>query len=194
MKLRFNALTGENIAPVIDALAHLRIRVFRDWPYLYAGDENYERRYLSVYRDNPRAVVVCAFDGGALVGAATGLPLGDAEPEFSAAFDHTHIDPAQVFYCAESVLLPQYRGQGAGHRFFDLREAHARALDARYIAFCSVIRGDHPARPADYRPLDPFWRKRGYTPLQGVVARFSWRDIGRDTETEKSLQFWMKHT
>lgn len=192
MTLRFQALTGDAIAPVIDALASLRITVFRDWPYLYDGDTDYERRYLQVYRDNPRAIVACAFDGGALVGAATGLPLIDAEPEFRAAFDGTGIDPAQVFYCAESVLLPQYRGQGAGHRFFDLREAQARALGAQHIAFCAVMRGDHPARPANYRPLDGFWRKRGYAPVEGAIARFSWRDLGDTEESEKPLQFWMK--
>ncbi len=98
-----------------------------------------------------------------------------------------------VFYCAESVLLPGYRGQGIGHRFFDLREAHARTMGFTHCAFCSVIRpADHPARPADYRPLDGFWRARGYAPMPGVIAEFSWKDLGEDHETRKPLQFWMR--
>ena len=76
---------------------------------------------------------------------------------------------------------------------FDAREAHARDLGHDFSAFCSVIRpADHPARPADYRPLDDFWRKRGYAPLEGVFARFSWKDLGQPRETEKKLQFWMR--
>ena len=103
------------------------------------------------------------------------------------------ITPEQIFYCAESVLLPDYRGQGAGHRFFDLREQHARALGLRFAAFCSVKRPeDHPARPHGYRPLDGFWRKRGYAPLPGVVAQFTWRDLGDATDTAKPLQVWMR--
>lgn len=193
MSLRFEALTGAAIGSVIDGLAQLRIRVFHDWPYLYQGDLAYERGYLAVYRDNPRAIVAAAFDGDRLVGAATGLPMVDADVEFRAAFDGTDHDPAQVFYCAESVLLPEYRGQGAGHRFFDLREGQARALGLRYAAFCSVKRpDDHPARPESYRPLDGFWRKRGYAPVPGVVAQFTWRDIGEDAETAKPLQVWMR--
>ena len=59
--------------------------------------------------------------------------------------------------------------------------------------FCGVQRpGDHPMRPADYRPLDPFWRARGYAPLPGVIARFSWKDLGEDSETLKPLQFWIR--
>jgi GNAT superfamily N-acetyltransferase len=193
MSLRYEALTGQAIEPVIDGLAQLRIRVFHDWPYLYQGDLAYERGYLAVYRDNPRAIVAAAFDGDRLVGAATGLPMVDADAEFRAAFDGTGHDPAQVFYCAESVLLPEYRGQGAGHRFFDLREGQARALGLRYAAFCSVKRpDDHPARPEGYRPLDGFWRKRGYAPFSGVVAHFTWRDIGEREETAKPLQVWMR--
>ena len=50
----------------------------------------------------------------------------------------------------------------------------------------------HPARPPGYRPLDPFWRARGYAPLPGVVATFSWRDVGEPDETPKRLQFWAR--
>jgi GNAT superfamily N-acetyltransferase len=177
----------------IDEVAALRIRVFRDFPYLYDGDLDYERRYLAPYLDSAEAIVVGAFDGDGLVGAATGTPMADHADDFAAAFADTGIDLASVFYCAESVLLPDYRGQGIGHRFFDAREAHAAALGYATTAFCAVIRpADHPARPAGYRPLDAFWTRRGYAPLPGVVARFAWKDLGEAGETSKPLQFWMR--
>jgi GNAT superfamily N-acetyltransferase len=191
--IRVAALTGAALGAALDDVARLRITVFRDWPYLYDGDVTYERGYLRVYRDNPRAVVVGAFDGARLVGAATGMPMQDHADDFAAAFAGTDEDLGQIFYCAESVLLPGYRGQGIGHRFFDLREDHARRLGLRKAAFCGVIRpADHPLRPRDYAPLDPFWRKRGYAPLAGVVAHFGWKDIGQSVETDKPLQFWIR--
>ncbi|MBY6082099.1 GNAT family N-acetyltransferase [Ruegeria arenilitoris] len=187
------ALTGPALEAALDDVARLRISVFRDWPYLYDGDLDYERRYLQSYRDSDRAIVVGAFDGERLVGAATGAPLTDHAEDFAAAFDGTGLDLSQIFYCAESVLLPDYRGQGVGHAFFDLREGHARDLGFAKCAFCGVQRpGDHPMRPADYRPLDPFWRARGYAPLPGVIARFSWKDLGEGSETLKPLQFWIR--
>ncbi|MBB1490526.1 GNAT family N-acetyltransferase [Paracoccus sp. MC1854] len=185
-------LTGEAVAGALDDLARLRIAVFRDWPYLYDGDEGYEREYLKAYTV-PGAVVVAAMDGPRMIGAATGAPMEHHAEDFAAAFEDRPERLEDIFYCAESVLLSEYRGHGLGHAFFDGREEQARSLGRRFSAFCSVIRPpDHPARPADYRPLDGFWRKRGYQPLPGVVANFYWRDLGDAEETTKQLQFWMK--
>jgi len=186
-------LTGAALEAALDAVADLRIAVFRDWPYLYDGDREYERRYLQSYRDSAGAILVGAFDGARLVGAATGTPLSDHADDFAVAFDGSGYALDQVFYCAESVLLPAYRGQGIGHRFFDAREAHARRLGFRFSAFCAVERpADHPLKPAGYRPLDGFWRARGYATLPEAVARFTWKDVDRPGPTAKPLQVWIR--
>ena len=190
--IRTRSLTGDAVAEVLDDLARLRIAVFRDWPYLYDGDLDYERDYLRAYQ-SPGAVVVAAYDRARMIGAATGAPMEEHADDFAAAFAARPEPLDQIFYCAESVLLPDYRGHGLGHAFFDGREAQARALGRRYSAFCRVVRpDDHPLHPRDYRPLDGFWRKRGYAPLPGVVAEFEWKDIGQDAPTRKPLQFWMR--
>ena len=187
------ALTGSALTDALDDVARLRIEVFQAWPYLYDGDLDYERRYLQSYRDSDQAIVVGAYDGTRLVGASTGAPLTDHAEDFAAAFARTNLDLKDIFYCAESVLLPDYRGQGVGHRFFDLREAHARDFGFSKCAFCGVQRPlDHPMRPDSYRPLDAFWRARGYAPLPGVVAEFKWKDLGDEAETAKPLQFWIR--
>lgn len=187
------ALTGADLGAALADVARLRIAVFRDWPYLYDGDLAYEEGYLQTYRESDRAIVVGAFGGADLVGASTGTPLADHADDFAAAFDGTGIALSEVFYCAESVLLPGYRGHGVGHRFFDLRENHARNLGFSKCCFCAVIRPvDHPQRPSNYHPLDAFWRGRGYAPLNGVVAQFKWKDLRQDVETAKPLQFWIK--
>ena len=51
---------------------------------------------------------------------------------------------------------------------------------------------DHRERPSWYHPLDPFWRKRGYAPLDGVIAEFTWKDLGEAAPTAKPLQFWLR--
>ena len=193
MTVKVLSLTGPALEDALDDVARLRIAVFRDWPYLYDGDLDYERRYIATYRESPNAIVVGAFDGDRLVGASTGTPMEEHGDEFGAAFAPTGISLTDIFYCAESVLLSDYRGQGLGHAFFDAREAHARALGRSYSAFCRVVRPeDHPLRPSEYRPLDGFWRKRGYAPLEGAVAEYSWKDIGEGAETAKPMQFWIR--
>lgn len=191
--VELRVLTGAALDAALDDLAQLRITVFRDWPYLYEGTLDYERSYLQVYRDSVDAILVGAFDGKHLIGAATASPMEDHAAEFAAALQPLGLPARQIYYAAESVLLPEYRGQGIGHRFFDLREEKARDLGRSHLAFCAVIRPqDHPLRPPNPRSNDAFWRKRGYTPVTGAVAEFRWRDIDQAQETTKHLQFWMR--
>ena len=186
--------SGPQLSEFIEEVAHLRITVFRDFPYLYDGNMDYERKYLQTYVQCEQAVVVVAFDGSTVVGASTGIPLHYEEENFRQPFIGQGYDPARIFYCAESVLLSKYRGQGAGVRFFEEREAHARSVgEFDYACFCSVVRPlHHPLRPAGYQALDGFWHKRGYTKAAHLSASYSWKDIDQPHDTSKRLEFWLK--
>lgn len=191
--MKVEALTGAAIAGAIPALARLRIAVFAEWPYLYEGDLAYEEDYLCAFAAANDAVLVVARDGERIVGASTASPMSAQESEICEPVQSYGLDTSKIFYFGESVLMPEYRGQGLGHAFFDQREAHARSCGARYAMFAAVIRPQgHPARPAQYRPLDTFWRGRGYDKVEGLACEMEWQDIGHEAETRKQLQFWMR--
>ncbi|MBC2663847.1 GNAT family N-acetyltransferase [Novosphingobium flavum] len=193
MAIEVRPLTGAEIGAAIDDLAGLRIAVFADFPYLYVGDPAYERDYLREFAAAPDAVLVAAFDGARIVGAATASPMAAQKAEFRAPFEARGIDTAALFYFGESVLLADYRGRGIGHAFFDHREARARACGAGSATFAAVIRpADHPARPAGYRPLDAFWTGRGYAPVPGLVTELAWQEHGEPDESPKPMQYWMR--
>lgn len=193
MSVTVRPLTGAEILAAIDDLARLRMAVFADWPYLYAGDPAYEAEYLREFIAAPDGVLVAAFDGARIVGAATASPMAAQKAEFRAPFAERGIDADNLFYFGESVLLPEYRGQGIGHAFFDHREAQARACGARAATFAAVIRpDDHPARPAGYVPLDAFWRRRGYEPVPGFVTELAWQEHGESGESPKPMQYWLR--
>lgn len=190
--VRVETHSGAALLPLLPALARLRVTVFRAWPYLYDGDPAYEERYMRTYAESPGAAVVVAFAGDDPVGASTCLPMADEGDNVKAPFLAHGIAPERVFYFGESVLLPGLRGQGLGVRFFEGREAHARAAsDADFACFCSVERSpDDPRRPPRYVPLDAFWRKRGYAPMPGFTCAMSWREVGQAEETPHRLKFW----
>jgi GNAT superfamily N-acetyltransferase len=192
--LTLERLSGDKLNQYIPQLAQLRIQVFRDFPYLYDGDLDYEEKYLKTYIEAPDSVIVLAFDGDKVVGASTGIPLKYETEEVKDPFISAGYDVNKVFYCGESVLLSRYRGQGAGVAFFDHREAHAAAIGGfEYSCFCGVQRpDDHPRRPADYMPLDNFWRKRGYEKHPELNTTFSWKELGEVDESPKPMTFWMK--
>ena len=192
--IHLKSFTGGALHDYLDEVARLRIAVFREYPYLYDGNMEYESRYLQTYVRCEQAVVVVAFAGEQVIGASTGIPLQFEEETFKRPFQEQGYDPARIFYCAESVLLKPWRGRGIGVRFFTAREAHAQALGGfDRSAFCAVLRPpDHPLRPADHTPLDSFWLNRGYTRHPELCARLQWKDIDQDQTTVKNLEFWLK--
>ncbi len=146
--MTFQQYIGSEIRTVFNGLAALRIAVFRAFPYLYEGSIDYEKTYLSTYAKSERAMLFAVYDGERMVGATTCLPLRDETTEVQAPFIRAGYKLDTVFYFGESLLLPPYRGQGLGHRFFDEREAHVRSFGTYTTAtFCAVQRPvDHPLR------------------------------------------------
>lgn len=185
---------GAEVAGLIPDIARLRMQVFRDYPYLYDGDEAYEQRYLKYYAESQESIVVVARAGADIVGASTGIPLSCENPSFQRPFIVRAMDVAKIFYCGESVLMLQYRGQGVYKHFFAERERHARALQRfDWICFCAVQRdGVHPLRPVNYRPLDDVWRHFGYVRCDDITMRLSWRQVDERAESEKTMVFWLK--
>lgn len=192
--IRIQRLSGAALLPYIPELARLRIEVFRDFPYLYDGDLDYEQKYLQTYIDCPESVIVLAFDRESIVGASTAIPLKYETAEVKQAFIDQGYAVEEVFYCGESVLNKAYRGLGIGVRFFEQREAHAEDLGGfKHITFCCVERpADHPRRPADYVPLDAFWNKRGYVKHPELKTTYSWKDLDETTATSKPMTFWLR--
>ncbi len=193
MTVELARITGDAITEHLPALAALRIGVFREWPYLYAGTREYEETYLANYAASPEALVVLARDGDRIVGAATAMPLVKHSDEVVPPLLAAGYDPSLVCYFGESVLDPAYRGRGIGHAFFEHREAHAREIGARHAAFCAVERpDDHPRRPAEYRSLHGLWERHGFVRRPDIATTFSWRDLDDDHETAKPMVFWLK--
>lgn len=191
--LRYQSLQGAAIASQLEPLAHLRLQVFRDWPYLYEGTLDYERHYLETYIACPNSLAVLVWDGAQCIGATTALPMTQAQPEMRVPFEQAGLPVADYLYFGESVVLASHRGLGIGVRFFELREAHALSLDLAHCTFCAVDRPiDHPLKPDDYLGNDRFWQRRGYTRRPELACTFDWQDLDQPALTAHRLSFWTR--
>jgi len=90
----------------VASVAGLGMQVFRAFPYLYDGDMAYETAYLEAYARSPDSVFVLAFDGAAVVGAATGIPLADDDAVFQAPVRARGPPGGEVFAFGDSVVFP----------------------------------------------------------------------------------------
>lgn len=186
-------LKGEEILPYIPDLAALRIKIFKDYPYLYEGDRVYEARYLQAYTKSPESMMVCVFYKNAIVGASTAIPLEFETSECQKPFIDNGWDVKEIFYLGESVLLPEYRGNNLYRRFFAEREAAAAKYGCKTTAFCAVERDPQdPRRPKNYEPLDKVWQHFGYKKHPELCAYYEWKEIGEKTMSPKPLIFWLK--
>lgn len=187
-------LYGEEGRAYVKELASLRLRVFREYPYLYDGTMEYEEQYLDSYFRSKHSFILMLKHNGLIVGATTAIWAEDIEEAFKKSFIKHGMDPKEIFYFGESVLLKEYRGYGYGKLFFSERENVGKSLGfIKYLSFCAVVRKDNdPHRPSDYRPLDEFWKTQGFKLEPGLTTQYAWPDPGETVNTEKTMQFWLK--
>ncbi len=191
--LSIRRLNGANLADAIENLAKLRFTVFREYPYLYDGELDYEMDYLNTYLQCPQAVLIAAYDKDDIVGASTAIPIEFESTECQKPFIDSKQSLKEIFYFGESVLLPQYRKQGVYRHFFNEREAAAREYGSKVTTFCAVKREPNDKRrPKDYVPLDAVWRHFGYQQHPELCAYYPWKEIDNEEKTLKPMIFWMK--
>lgn len=195
MSVSISVVKGEQIVPYINDLARLRMTVFREYPYLYDGEIEYEMDYLKRFVENPNSIMVVAKnDNGQIVGASTACPMAHEMREVQDAFLGQGYNLSECYYFSESVLLPEYRGKGLGVLFFKAREEMAIAHGGiKYITFCAVDREqDHPAKPADYHSPESIWKKQGFVKHPELTTYFTWKEIGQPSKIEHKMTFWIK--
>lgn len=165
MKSQFKLVKvkGKEILPYIEALSKLRIEIFKEFPYLYIGDMEYEKKYLNTYSTCPESFAALVLDNEQVVGATTAIPLKFETEECQKPFIDNSMNINEIFYLGESVLLQSHRGLGIYKTFFEARETAACEYGCKITTFCAVERPwDHPRRPKDYVPLDEVWQHFGY--------------------------------
>lgn len=204
-----NALTitsyrGSDVIPFLNDLGRLRIEIFRDFPYLYAGRMDYESDYTNMYKECQNSFFTVVTDGGQVIGISTAVPLLETAEIIQSCFSEAGKDPHDFFYFGESVLDPHYRGCGIYKTLFDTREEEAKRQGYKYTTFIAVMRDQaDPEKPQNYQPLDETWTRYGYQCLNLYITipyptvRRTCSATGKTLNNEgdivpHNLQFWYK--
>lgn len=184
-------LRGSEIQHYIDQLGRFRIQIFREYPYLYDGSIEYERTYLERYSRSPKSLLLMLQDALGIVGACTGIPLADEDPEFQNAFAGENKE--EVYCIGEVMLRADSRGKKLGSRLMSTALGLIDSNQFKKISLCTVDRGlSHPREPLGYSPPDYLWKKYGFEKSGNLIAYLDWKDMGQDVETRKPLNIWFR--
>lgn len=193
MMITEKLLTGAGIADSLNDLATLRLDIFEEYPYLYQGRVEDELKYLSTYAEAPDACFILAYDGPAVIGAATGMPLIHEDAQMRDAFAGTALPLGEIYYVGELLFRPAYRNSALGQKLLARLESHIRSLGRYRQLTCATVErpDDHHLRPRDYIPITRFLARTGFVRLPGVTTHFTWLEID-GVKRDHPMQFWIK--
>ena len=184
-------IRGPEIENHIDDLGKFRIEIFREYPYLYDGNIQFERVYLSPYSRNPESLLLILQDAHGIIGACTGTPLTGEDNDFQNAFVGENKD--EIYYIGAVILRADSRGQKLGSRLLSTALSLIDMKRFKKTSLCTVDRGlNHPRRPGKYCPPDYLWERYGFVKSTNLLAYLAWTDIGQKIETKKPMNIWFK--
>lgn len=190
MKYTIETYHGSECKVYGHEIASLRIQVFREYPYLYDGNYEYELEYLTTFFSSKDSILLVAKQNNVIIGISTGIPLKNETDNIKTPWKQKGFNIDKIFYFGESVIEKKHRGNGLGKLFFKYREAWAAKNGYTTFSFCSINRSKAKA-PDNYFNPESLWKKLGYNQAD-FSCSIDWKEINEPEETPKKLQFWYK--
>jgi len=197
-RVEIEILVGENSIGYIETVSKLRIDIFREYPYLYEGDLNYEQQYVKGYTMDKKAMIALARIDGKIAGVSTGIPLiSDSEIVVDAkkVFSKDNIDIGDYYYYGEVIVLPEYRGKGITTQLYDAQHELVKEWGYKHVCILTVVREEsHPLKPITYRSPDKMWEHLGFF-RNNLTVDYHWPTIHADKsvkDVSNKLEFWTK--
>ncbi|AIT09265.1 hypothetical protein LO80_04300 [Candidatus Francisella endociliophora] len=192
----FVILKGLEIDKFLNDVIDLRIKVFREYPYLYDGNLEYEREYFKDFIKDSTARVILVKDADKVVAVATSIALSNAHlcDDTHKPFVEKGYDVERFYYYGEIMIDQDYRNQGISKQIYQLREKEAKSLGFDKLCFATIIK-DSDNIPADYFDPNKMWKSMGFVERLDMRVECSWPKIQADGSTKEQtsgLNFWIK--
>jgi len=192
-------LIGNNASRYIDLVAKLRLEYFKEFPYLYEGNIEYEKKYVTGYTLDKKSMIAVVKINGEVAGISTGIPLiSDSEivADIKKGFQKKEINIDEYYYYGEVIILPKFRGLGLSRKLFEAQDKIVKEWGFRHVYILTVIReNNHPLKPKNYKSPDVLWKRLGFLQIDKTVS-YHWSTIQKDgsvKNNENTLQFWIKN-
>ncbi len=191
--------SGHECTEYLDIIANFRIEYFKQYPYLYKGNLEYERNYLSEFIVNKESLIILVKNEERdIIAVSTSLPLtseADILNNASEVFKEFNQLPQDYFYFSEVIIDNCHQGAGLLRYIYSEQEKYARNLGYFKVCIATVIRDSNdPRRPTKYYDQDKVWKQRGFSKTK-MSFKHCWPTIMPDGSVSNflnSMIFWIK--
>ena len=193
-ELLFQLLIGVEAKAFIKDIANLRIEIFKEFPYLYAGTIENELPYLDRYisNENGHIILIKNIENN-IVGFSSSIPLEDEDESMLQPYLENNLNPKDFLYCGEAIMYKEYRGGGSLKTLLDYHIKIAKKLNKKYLTMMTIDRADnHPSKPENFYSVDNMLEKYEYKKMQNAKIKYSWKSSLNNHESENSLSIWYK--
>ncbi|MBN8828436.1 MAG: GNAT family N-acetyltransferase [Sphingobacteriia bacterium] len=201
-EITYKIFQNETASSYFDTIKTLRLKIRKEYPYLYIGT-NIENEDTSYYSRSNETILVVAFEDDKAVGLVIGLPLKD----FKFKKDHLLVsrklrqnlgeDILKYYYISELLVEENYRNQSVPETLIKTIEEKAKELkNYSIISFMTVEREDsHPLNSVTYFSENDLLRSLSYLPT-GLLLPFAWPTLqpnGKVKKDKNYMQLWTKN-
>lgn len=187
-------LKGKEISRYQEQFIQMRMAFYREYPYLYSGNKEFERKYFNMFIANADSRLIVAKEEEEVVGMIIGMPLKATMEDIQKPFKEMERPVDSIYYLGDILVPKNHKGEGIGSALYEEFEGVVRGMKKyKEIDLYEIVRPtQHPRKPQDYKPLETFWEKRGYDLEADIRTQLSWKEIGEKQETPHSLIVYLK--
>jgi hypothetical protein len=191
-------ISGKDIVHYLDILTQMRIALFQEYPYLYCGDFDYEKKYLEEYLKEERSILAIALYNDKVVATLTGMPLASESSVIADLKNKLQAqgeNPNDYFYYGEVLVQPEYRGKGLYLQMYKTLDQWIQKWGYSFACFLTVLRDENdPRKPKGYKCPDLLAERAGFRKTNTGIS-FSWPTIqasGEVKDSSNELLMWVK--
>lgn len=197
IEFSFHTTTEEKLR-LLNYFAALRIVFFRDYPYLYSGDFNYEKDYLNYYIADQSAVFLTASLNSNIIGFCSGasfLSMGNAFGNVLEKFSAKGYLPKDLYYLGEIIVKDNFANRILSKQLFKRMLSYSLELNFKGITFCNTLEPNFKSYSQNKYKFEKFaniFNKIGIIDphITTTVTYNTVDSINHESEKKHTMKFW----
>lgn len=193
--IKIEKMQGTQIDPYLAEIIQFVTKMYRDYPYLYNGDDAGYQQYLNTYAQAKEGVIFVAFDGKKIVGVASGMPMADSRDIFKPTLVRHGYSIKNIYYIGEFGVSPEYHGKGIESTLMSKMEQFIKEhkqYNTISLWELNPASSSQTQRAPTHFPNGIFLQNNGFAYHPELNFIVHWTNINEKHESPHLAVYWLK--